>query len=35
HRIAPRLEMILSGQYDAQIKEAAKEALETISIRKR
>ncbi|KAF0120417.1 MAG: putative HAD family hydrolase [bacterium] len=30
HRIAPRLEMILSGQYDAQIREAAKEALETI-----
>jgi hypothetical protein len=30
HRIEPRLQMILSGQYDPQIKEAAKEALETI-----
>ncbi|MFH2012623.1 MAG: thioredoxin family protein [Pseudomonadota bacterium] len=28
--IVPRLEMVLSGNYDTQIKEAAKEAIETI-----
>jgi glutaredoxin len=31
HRIAPRLEMILSGQYHTEVKEAAKEALEKIA----
>ncbi|NVM22193.1 MAG: thioredoxin family protein [Desulfobacterales bacterium] len=29
-RIAPRLEVILAGEYDAEVKEAAKEALEKI-----
>jgi len=29
--IAPRLEMILSGQYHSEVKEAAREALEKIA----
>jgi glutaredoxin len=33
HRIAPRLEIILSGQYHTEVKEAAKEALEKIAER--
>ena len=30
-RIAPRLEMVLNGQYDNEVKEAAKEALQKIT----
>jgi hypothetical protein len=32
-KIAPRIEMILSGAYDAEVKEAAREALEKIGVR--
>jgi len=34
HKIAPRLEMILGGQYHSEVKEAAKEALEKIAERR-
>jgi glutaredoxin len=33
HRIAPRLEMILGGQYHSEVKEAAQEALEKMAER--
>jgi hypothetical protein len=33
HRIAPRLEMILGGQYNSEVKEAAQEALEKMAER--
>lgn len=31
YEIVPRLETILGGQYDAEVKEAAKEAIEKIA----
>jgi hypothetical protein len=33
HKIAPRVKMILSGEYDGEVKEAAREALEKIKTR--
>jgi len=33
HKIAPRMQMVLEGEYDAEVKEAAREALEKMEIR--
>jgi hypothetical protein len=35
HRITPWMQMILDGKYDAEVKEAAREALEKIAIKER
>ncbi|MBW2172720.1 MAG: hypothetical protein JRF69_12260 [Deltaproteobacteria bacterium] len=34
HEIAPRMQMVLDGEYDAEVKEAAREALEKMEIRR-
>jgi HEAT repeat protein len=34
HRVVPRVEMILGGEYHAEVKEAAREALEKIQARR-
>ena len=34
HKITPRIQMVLDGEYDAEVKEAAREALEKVENRK-
>jgi hypothetical protein len=34
HKVAPRMQMVLHGEYDAEVKEAAREALEKIELRR-
>jgi hypothetical protein len=34
YKIAPRVKMIISGEYNAEVKEAASEALEKIEARR-